>query len=80
MLKTFFLTVGQKYRRETHPSGLHPDGWVEIEARTQDEAHEIAVKTFGERWSSLYPEEKFLSYLYPIGCVRRIENKNKNTP
>ena len=45
-MNSYYLTFGQKYRREPHPSGLsvHPDGYVEIIASSFEEARATAIK------------------------------------
>jgi len=74
----FCLTVGQQYRRELHPDGLHPDGWVEIEAQSESEAQKFAFMTYGKQWSNIYPENRFNPQFYPRGCIRSVTTKQTN--
>jgi hypothetical protein len=80
-MKNFYITFGQKYGREPHPSGLniHPDGYVRIEADSESEARDIAFDTLGEYWAFCYHEKSFLSDIsyYPIGelyCIKKVTN------
>ena len=54
--ESFYLTFGQQYRREEHPSGhsVHPDGYVEIIANNLEAAREKAFATFGPDWFTVY--------------------------
>lgn len=55
----FYMTVGVQYAREPHPQGLHPDGWVEVEAHDWMAARAIVIAAFGQVWSFLYEERDF---------------------
>lgn len=55
----YFLTVGQKYRDEPHPIGLHPDHFYAIEALNYSDALAIVFNSIGNRWAFLYPEQEF---------------------
>lgn len=75
-MSEFRLTFGQQYRREPHPTfaAAHPDGWVTIVADTFEQARELVVREFGERWSGLYdPEDQDGLELYPLGELARLE-------
>lgn len=73
-MNTYYLTFGQQYRDEPHPSGneIHPDGWVEIKAKTYDDARRQAFATFGVYWCWLYGNE-FEPESFPLGCLMTIE-------
>ncbi len=73
----FYVTFGQKYRREQHPRLLkaHPDGWVEIDAPSRSEARELVVRLLEQAWAAMYDEE-FLDeayLLYPRGAIAKVE-------
>lgn len=71
-MPNFYLTVGQKYRYETHPQGIHPDGWMTIVAPDLDEARACAYDYCGESFCSVYPESSFSWHLYPLGEMARV--------
>lgn len=60
-LHKFYLTFGVKYRNEVHPYwvGADPDGWVLIEAETEDAARALAVQYLDKYWAFLYPANRF---------------------
>jgi hypothetical protein len=69
----YFITFGQKYRREKHPAGGHPDGWFEVEADDYEEACDKIWEAMGEKWSMMYHEEDFgpeSRAYYPRGKLR----------
>ena len=59
MSQKFYLTVGQKYKIEPHPQGLHPDGYAVINADNYDEARQKAFNNFGTTWANIYEEDDF---------------------
>jgi len=61
------LTVGQKYREEEHPQGLHPDGWVTINADDYDKAREKAFQNFGPKWAFIYDVDGLDDKMFPRG-------------
>ncbi|MCW5954400.1 MAG: hypothetical protein KIT69_19285 [Propionibacteriaceae bacterium] len=71
MTTTFCVTFGQRYRREPHRASklIHPDGWLEIDARSEDEARGLAVAVLGQEWSGLYPLADVGADYYPDGCI-----------
>ncbi len=52
----FYVTFGQQYAREPHPAwaGIHPDGWITIEALDYEAARSRTIKLFGTQWCWLY--------------------------
>ena len=74
-LRSFYLTFGQQYRREEHPSGhsVHPDGYVEILAHTEGAAREKAFATFGPHWFTVYSIVPGLDY-FPRGCLFTLQD------
>lgn len=77
-LQKFYLTFGNKYRNELHPSGIviNPDGYVVITSHTYDEAREIALANFGNNWSFLYAEEDFNKSYFPAGILLEVTQKS----
>lgn len=73
-MPVFCVTFGQRFRREPHPADvqIHPDGWVEIEARSEEAATAVARKHFGDQWSNLYSETDFDRQYFPLGCLFRL--------
>jgi hypothetical protein len=66
---TFYVTFGQRYRREPHPSGhlIHPDSYVKVEARGWREAEARVLEVFGQHYAFLYDEAGFKPELFPRG-------------
>lgn len=75
MKDKYFLTFGQKYRREHHPSGynINPDGWFEIYVYNYDLARQKAFEYFGQDWCWLYSEQEFERDDFPAGKIGAIE-------
>lgn len=73
-LQTFFVTFGQKYRTEPHPTldGAHPDGVVECKAVTEDAARTIITDKLGHAWSAIYHEDNIDLNNYPLGIIASI--------
>ena len=81
--QTYYVTFGQKYHREPHPNlpgwACHPDGWLEVQARSLDHAWQLAVAVIGSypghravACSSLYAERDHAlkdPIWYPRGCL-----------
>lgn len=72
-MKDFFITFGQRYRREIHPHGGHPDGWVRVRANSFAEACDKAMAKFGPLWAQAYEEDRFEKSLFPKGELGVIE-------
>jgi hypothetical protein len=53
-MSTFYVTFGQQYRHEAHPTfpKAHPDGWVTVVAADELAARSLAVERLGTAWSS----------------------------
>lgn len=69
------LTFGQRYATEPHPRfpDAHPDGWVEIAARTRWDARSLALSTFGQYWCDIYHPDDFDPSYYPLGRLARLD-------
>lgn len=76
---TYFVTFGQKYRHEPHPLKIHPDGWVEVSAKSEFEAREAIVKACGTQWAFIYSEKEFESIkpLHKLGCLLKLGGINE---
>ncbi len=74
-MKDFYVTFGQRYRHEPHPSGypIHPDGVVRVRAESEEEARGKTFEAFGGKWSFVYVEEEFEPEWYPRGELFSIE-------
>ena len=73
----YYVTFGQQYPREPHPTfaKAHRDGWVEIEAPDEITARRIAVGWFDRAWAFIYSESdpwRPKLDMYPLGCLHRI--------
>jgi hypothetical protein len=70
----FYVTFGDKYRREEHPEfkKAHPDGYVALEADNYLQARNTAILWFGRYWSGLYRWEELQAKMYPLGQLDRI--------
>jgi hypothetical protein len=73
MLEKFYITFGQQYRHEAHPSGLaiHPDGYVVIEAIDCFAARSKAFEMFGNHFCMLHTQGTWFNenheQFYPLG-------------
>jgi hypothetical protein len=74
----WYLTFGQRYAREEHPTfpKAHPDGYVVIEADLYEDARGKAIEEVGLFWADLYSEEDFFSEddlfgdtMFPLGEI-----------
>ena len=76
MSKVFYVTFGQKYRREQHPQSIngvypHPDGWMVVEARDREQAIRITETVFSRNYSMIYDSEPDMLW-FPYGKLGRI--------
>lgn len=73
-LENFYLTFGQKYRFEDHPtfSEAHPDGYVLIRAESKIHSREIAFIAFNDAWAFLYSEDEMKFEHFPMGCLKEM--------
>lgn len=64
-----FVTFGQKYAREKHPSGLpaHPDVWFKFTAPTFERCHALIYDVLGPAYATSYTEDQFENHWYPGG-------------
>jgi hypothetical protein len=73
---TYFVTFGQRYRHEPHPTfpAAHPDGWVEVspDYALGVTAYELVNAVLGTAWASMYGAE-FDRSLYSLGCLGIID-------
>lgn len=57
-MATFYITFGSRYHSEVHPKlGARPelpDGWLTVEAETENEARTIVFDSIGPAWAFLY--------------------------
>lgn len=81
MNSKFFVTFGQKYRHEKHPSGLniHPDGYVIIYAESWIVARRIAFDKFGDNFSLIYCETDFNPHFFPLGPILELGNEETSS-
>lgn len=65
----YFVTFGQRYAREPHPTfpAAHPDGWLEIEAPNYAAANQAAHDFLGSHFALLYEERNFDPSFFPRG-------------
>lgn len=76
----FYITFGQRYRRETHPvlgdRPDLPDGWLTIEAATEIAARYWLVANLDNAYAFVYEEDDFFKttahyhHLGELGDVR----------
>lgn len=72
--KTFFVTVGQRYRRESHPVSLHPGGVALVRAPLGIcQARSMVVRLMGGAWSDIneFDQDEISAY-YPCGVTHVI--------
>lgn len=57
----YYLTFGIKYAEELHPyfHNAHPDGWVEFESQSENDARVEAYDLFEDKWAFIYNEKNF---------------------
>lgn len=71
----FYVTFGVQYgtgkNQELHPLGFSCDGWVEIEAASEEAARAEAFRLLDRRWSMIYPEWDFRTSYHPLGCMAK---------
>lgn len=83
MAENFYVTFGQKYRREEHPIlGMVPDlpdQWVRIEAHDEVAARSLAGVFFGQQWGFLYDEASFEKNYHPKGEYGVIRMNDKTS-
>jgi hypothetical protein len=71
--RKFYVTFGQQYLRELHPTCevAHPDGYVEVVAWNELRARALTVHHLGTAWSFMYDDEPDLA-TFPLGVIARI--------
>lgn len=67
----FYFTFGQKYRHEPHRIGGHPDGWVVVEAETEESARAIMSVYCGLSWAACYNKQPD-KVMFPRGEIKRL--------
>lgn len=72
--KAFFVTVGQRYRRERHPASLHPDGVALVSAPLgMEQARSMVVRLMGGAWSDISEfDQDEISIYYSRGVTHVI--------
>ena len=72
----FYLTFGQKYPREPHPSwgAAHHNGWVRlVGAADRADARGWVTALFGRQWSEVYDSLHGFTALFPLGEIGRVD-------
>lgn len=76
-MATFYITFGQRYRRETHPQlGARPelpDGWLTVEADGYGQARYQVHRLIDGHYSDLLHEAKFDPSFYPAGHLGTLQ-------
>ena len=62
-MTTFYITFGQDH--------LFRDGWIEIKAKSEQQARMKTFDTFGDKWSSIYTKKNFKPGFFPMGCIAK---------
>jgi len=75
--ETYRVTFGIKYRREPHPMGGDPDGWVEIYADDEATAR-LWAHMFLHPWAFMYDHldaerGRWNPELHPKGALRKVD-------
>ena len=71
----FYVTFGQRYAREQHPTmlGAHPNGWVVVEADDMTDARVLVVQYLGTAWSNIYRDDNTPTISeFPRGPIGRL--------
>jgi len=73
-MPNYYITFGQKYRHEPHPTGLpiHPDACTKVIASDITAARNIAFDCYGPYWGFIYEESEFDAKDFPRGCTETI--------
>jgi len=73
-MPSYFVTFGQQYKREPHPTfgKAHPDGWLTVVAPDELTARDTVIGWLGTAWSFIYDEQPDLGW-FPRGELHRIE-------
>ena len=68
-MNSYYVTFGNKYRTEPHPSGIvvNPDGYVTIRAESTNDAYSIALKHFGFNWGAMHYNKETVDKPFPVG-------------
>lgn len=77
-VQEYRFTFGMKYSREEHPAfpAAHPDGWLTILARSEEQARAVAWAVIGAAWAFCYAEpfdEAKWAQDHPLGELARID-------
>jgi hypothetical protein len=70
-MNKYYFTFGQRYKREPHLQGGHPDGWFTIQAHTEAEARQKMVSLCGSKWATSYDTEPDRK-TFPLGELKFI--------
>ena len=75
LLPKYYVTFGVMYSEEEHPyfPNAHPDGWVEIESPSENEARIEAYNLFNDKWAFIYNENNFDPTKYPAGRIATVK-------
>ena len=76
-MSNYFVTFGQKYAREPHPTfpGAHPDGVLKVVAEDEADARRLVFDTIGRFWAFMYDEEQITEsmHFYPYGVTHVLD-------
>lgn len=71
-MNEYYVTFGDMYRYEPHPSGWpHPDGYLTIVAPDYDTARAKAFEVLGSQFAFMYKKLPNGDY-FPLGELMRI--------
>lgn len=77
-MSNYFVTFGQKYAREPHPTfpGAHPDGVLRVVAKDGADALLRVCETIGSFWAFMYNEEQITEsmHFYPAGVTHVLDS------
>lgn len=68
VMNKYYMTFGTQYAHEAHPLGIHPDGYVTIEAADYGQAREKAFELTGGKFAFIYEDEPEARY-FPLGSL-----------
>ncbi len=80
----YYISFGNKYKQKRHPYNdkypqyeyrIDPDGLVEIEADSLDEAYAIAVSTFDNDFCAIYDKSILEKDSFPFGIIFTINKE-----
>ena len=75
-MKTYCITFGSNHTHRINDVTLDCDCWVEITAKNEIIARNLIFGLIGDKWASSYDKKEFVGFLFPRGCVLKLNAKH----